>query len=56
VQNSDRASKGIAEFRNSLVHPYRIIKDDDLFDPCSANINDFSAFIPVYVGMAARAA
>jgi uncharacterized protein YutE (UPF0331/DUF86 family) len=34
----------LADLRNSLVHRYWIINDDELFNHCSANINDFSDF------------
>ena len=34
----------LADLRNSLVHRYWIINDGELFNHCSANINDFSDF------------
>ncbi len=34
----------LADLRNSLVHRYWIINDDELFEHCTANINDFSDF------------
>ena len=34
----------LADLRNSLVHRYWIINDGELFNQCSANINDFSDF------------
>lgn len=34
----------LADLRNSLFHRYWIINDDELFDHCTANINDFSDF------------
>ena len=34
----------LADLRNSFVHRYWIIDDGELFNHCSANINDFSDF------------
>ena len=34
----------LADLRDSLVHRYWVINDGELFDQCSANINDFSDF------------
>lgn len=35
----------LADLRNSLIHRYWIIHDDELFTQCSANIGDFSDFV-----------
>lgn len=35
----------LADLRNALIHRYWIINDEELFEQCSANINDFSDFI-----------
>ncbi len=34
----------LADLRNSLIHRYWIIDDNELFAQCSANIGDFSDF------------
>ncbi len=34
----------LADLRNSLIHRYWIINDEELFAQCSANIGDFSDF------------
>ncbi len=34
----------LADLRNSLIHRYWIINDEELFQQCSGNINDFSDF------------
>jgi uncharacterized protein YutE (UPF0331/DUF86 family) len=34
----------LADLRNSLIHRYWIISDEELFDQCSANISDFEDF------------
>lgn len=34
----------LADLRNSLIHRYWIINDEELFQQCSANIDDFSDF------------
>lgn len=34
----------LADLRNSLIHRYWIINDEELFRQCSANINDLSDF------------
>lgn len=35
----------LVDLRNSLIHRYWIINDDELFAQCSANIGDFSDFV-----------
>jgi len=34
----------LADLRNSLIHRYGIINDDELFSQCSVNIGDFLDF------------
>jgi len=34
----------LADLRNSLIHRYWIINDEQLFEQCSANIDDFQVF------------
>jgi len=34
----------LADLRNSLIHRYWIINDEELFNQCRANINDFTDF------------
>ena len=34
----------LADLRNSLVHRYWIISDEELFDQCAGNIGDFDDF------------
>jgi uncharacterized protein YutE (UPF0331/DUF86 family) len=34
----------LADLRNSLIHRYWIINDEQLFELCSANLDDFSDF------------
>lgn len=35
----------LADLRNALIHRYWVINDEELFEQCNANINDFLNFI-----------
>lgn len=47
IVKADLANKlrRLADLRNSLIHRYWIINDDELFTQCSANIGDFEQFV-----------
>ena len=46
IIKADLANKlrRLADLRNSLIHRYWIINDEELFTQCTANVNDLSDF------------